>query len=561
MAHSSVPSAALSVLRADGLSHSYGDRAVLIDLSLTTGAGQRLGLLGENGAGKSTLLRLLAGVEQPDRGSVTRPAHTGLLAQEVTAHPDAPLSSIIDAGIAPLRALERELQAAAEALGNVDTDELGTSEESRYAAALAAAESAELWTLDARRDELLQGLGVAELELDRPVGLVSGGQRSRVALAALLLSRPDALLLDEPTNHLDDSAVEFLARTLRQARGALVFASHDRAFLDDVATGLLDIDPSRSGGTATGATRYGGGYTDYLAAKAAERARWEAQFAAEEVELARLGEQVAVGARSIDRNVGPRDNDKFAAGFKAGTLQRQVSRRIRNAQGRLDELVDDRVEEPPAALSFAGIPRGSQVLEGDEPLLTAEGVRVGNRLAVDALTLAPDARLLITGPNGAGKSTLLAALAGRLDLDAGRLRRRKGLRVALLDQDVRWPEPSRSPRELYERAVGEARAESLPLADLGLLAARDLERPVGVLSIGQQRRTALALIIARPPHLFLLDEPTNHLSLLLATELEDALGAYPGAVVIASHDRWLRRRWRGRLLKLADGRVVGSPTG
>ncbi|ERK73455.1 ABC transporter, ATP-binding protein, partial [Leifsonia aquatica ATCC 14665] len=128
--------------------------------------------------------------------------------------------------------------------------------------------------------------------------------------------------------------------------------------------------------------------------------------------------------------------------------------------------------------------------------------------------------------------------------------RRRGLRVGLLEQDVRFPDPAASPRAVYEAALGERRAESVPLVGLGLIAPRDLDRPVGALSVGQQRRLALALILARPPHLFLLDEPTNHLSLALATELEEALGGYPGAVVVASHDRWLRARWDGEEIAL-----------
>ncbi|TPX00873.1 ABC-F family ATP-binding cassette domain-containing protein, partial [Schumannella luteola] len=160
------------------------------------------------------------------------------------------------------------LDATAAALAGDDPDAAD-----RYAELLAAAEAAELWTLEARRDEILDGLGVAGIPLDRPVGEVSGGQRSRFALAALLLARPEALLLDEPTNHLDDEAVGFLASRLRAWRGPVLFASHDRAFLDEVATGLVDIDPSASDGL----TRFGGGYSDYLAAKAAERARWEAR--------------------------------------------------------------------------------------------------------------------------------------------------------------------------------------------------------------------------------------------------------------------------------------------
>lgn len=530
-----------SLLRADGISHAYGDRTVLTDLSLVVPAGQRLGLLGENGAGKSTLLRLLAGVEQPDRGAVDRPDRTALLAQEVAVDPSEPASAIIESAVAALRAIEAELQDAAVALGGDDP-----AAEARYAAALEAAEAAELWTLDARRDELLDGLGVGHLPLDRPVGQLSGGQRSRFALAALLLARPDALLLDEPTNHLDDAAVAFLVSRLRDWRGAVVFASHDRAFLDDVATALLDIDPSRSG-----ATRFGGTYSEYLAEKAAERARWEAQFVAEEREVAELTHRADVTARRLAPDRGPRDNDKFIYAFKGGNVDRQVRRRVRDAQGRLADLEASRVDEPAPVLTFTGIPSGSHVLDDDEPLLTLSDARVDGRLELAALELAPDARLLVTGPNGAGKSTLLNVLAGRLTPDAGRLTRRKGLRVALLDQDVRWADPTATPRALYERTLGERRAESFPLANLGLLAERDLDRPVGRLSIGQQRRTALALIIAKPPHVFLLDEPTNHLSLALATELEEALGSYPGAVVVASHDRWLRRRWDAPSLHLA----------
>ncbi|HEV7743003.1 MAG TPA: ABC-F family ATP-binding cassette domain-containing protein [Pseudolysinimonas sp.] len=532
-----------SLLRADGISHAYGDRPVLTDLSLTVSGGQRLGLLGENGAGKSTLLRLLAGAETPDAGVIERPARTALLAQEVAHDPAVPIRAIIDDAVADLHALEAELQDAAAALGGDDA-----SAEMRYAKALEAAEAAELWTLDSRQDELLDGLGVGGLPLDRPIGEISGGQRSRVALAALLLARPDALLLDEPTNHLDDSAVAFLVSRLRDWRGAVVFASHDRAFLDEVASGLLDIDPSRAG-----ATRFGGNYSDYLQAKAATRMRWEAQFAAEEKEVAALGHAVNVTARALDTGAGPRDNDKFLYDFKGGNIDRQVRRRVRNAQGRLENLLAERVDEPAPLLSFAGIPTGSQVLDDTQPLLTVDHARVGDRLSLDRLTIAPDSRLLVTGPNGAGKSTLLGLLAGRLTPDSGRVARRKGLRVALLDQDVRWTDPSATPRGLYARALGEKRAESFPLAGLGLLAERDLDRPVGRLSIGQQRRTALALIIAKPPHVFLLDEPTNHLSLALATELEDALGTYPGAVVVASHDRWLRRRWSSPTLRLLHG--------
>ena len=561
-------------LRADGVSHSYGDRRVLTNVSLTVAPGRRLGLIGENGAGKSTMLRLLAGAEAADSGVILRPARTGILWQEVPFAPSDTVDDLIEHAIADVRAVEGELAAASLALASGDD-----RANERYASALEAAERAEVWSVDARRDELMNGLGVGGLALGRALGEISGGQRSRIALAALLLSRPDALLLDEPTNHLDDAAAAFLERQLLTWRGPVIFASHDRAFLDAVATSLLDLDPTRgavgAGGVAATAgttTSFGAGgsrtaedgepigaYTAYLTAKADERARWERQFADEQDELKRLKHSADVTARTIAFSGPPRDNDKFANGFKAGTLQKQIRRRVKDAQGRLEELRENQVRKPPQLLSFSGIPSGSQALDDSAgSLLQVTDARIAGRLDVSRFRVEPTTRVLITGPNGAGKSTLLTALAGSLTVEAGTVGRRKGLRVGLLEQDVRFRDPRESARSVYERTVGEHRAGQVPLTSLGLIAPRDLDRPIGALSIGQQRRLALALIVARPPHVFLLDEPTNHLSLSLATELEDALGAYPGAVVVASHDRWLRRRWQGERVEMAAGRLRGS---
>jgi macrolide transport system ATP-binding/permease protein len=541
---------ALSVLsvdhiRVESLTRSYGERRVLDGISFIVDRHERLGLIGENGAGKSTLLRLIAGVERPDAGTVARPRRTGLLWQEVRFAPEATLRELVEASLSEVRAIERELEDAASALA-----EAGSVGEVRYAAALEAAERADIWSVAARRDELLAGLGVGEIPLDRRLREVSGGQRSRFALAALLLSRPEALLLDEPTNHLDDSAAEFLRDQLIHWDGPVIFASHDRAFLDEVATSLLDIDPARAGRTRFGPGPLGGPYTEYLAAKAAERGRWEEQFALEQEELKRLKLTVDVTARRIAPGRGPRDNEKMGYDAKAGTHQRAVTRRIRNASGRLDELRENQVRKPPAVLSFAGIPSGSHALEDDGLLLQLSDAQVAGRLSLRSLEVHATTQLLVTGRNGAGKSTLLSVLAGTLALDGGTLQRRRGLRVGLLEQDIRWPDAGRTPRAIYESIVGERRADAVPLASLGLVAPRDLDRATGSLSIGQQRRLALALIIARPPHVFLLDEPTNHLSLSLATELEDALGEYPGAVIVASHDRWLRRHWSGERLAL-----------
>ncbi|WP_419817225.1 ABC-F family ATP-binding cassette domain-containing protein [Glaciibacter flavus] len=533
-------------LRVDGLSHSYGDRRVLSDVGLAVGATERIGLIGENGAGKSTLLRVLAGTETPDRGIITRPPRTGMLWQELLFDPGETVGAVFEDALADIRSIERELESAASAM-SAD----GATAAERYAAALQAAERADVWGADARRDALRDGLGVSSIGLRRRLGEISGGQRSRVALAALLLQRPDALLLDEPTNHLDDQAAAFLEAQLRAWVGPVLIASHDRSFLDAVATGLVDLDAARSlhDGRGASVTVFGGGFSDYRSHKAAERERWQRQYDDEQDRLGVLRRTVAVTARTVAHGRGPRDNDKFIQGFKGARNDQAIARRVHNAEQRLASLERDQVRKPPAVLRFAGIPAGSQVL-ADGVLLQLADVAVAGRLPAVSLRIEPRSRMLVTGANGAGKSTLLGVLAARLETDAGTVHRRRGLRVGLLEQDVRFPDPTRSARELYATTLGERRAEQVPLSSLGLLPPRDENRPVGALSVGQQRRLALALVIARPPHVFLLDEPTNHLSLGLATELEEALESYPGAVVIASHDRWLRRRWSGEELEL-----------
>ena len=572
-------------LRADGLSAAYGGRRVFADLSFSVAPGRRIGLIGENGAGKSTLLRLLAGVEGATdaatgvdggadvSGRLTRPVRTGFLEQVLPFRTEDRVGDVLEASAAEVRAIELELDAAAAALARDDADGAASA---RYSAALDAAERADVWSLDTRRDELLDGLRLGTIGLDRRLDEVSGGQRSRFALAALLLAAPDALLLDEPTNHLDDDAASFLEDRLRAWPGPVLFASHDREFLDRVATGLLDLDPGRAGAVAlagagggqagasrdevlaaSGGTVFGGGFSEYLTVKADELERWRRQYDDEQEELRRLRGSAADSARHVAHGRAATDNDKFLKHFKRGNVEQAVSRRVRNAEQRLATLEREQVRKPPSPLEFAGIPSGSHALEDASGLLLQlSDVAVEGRLELDALQVAPLTRLLVTGAIGAGKSTLLGVLAGDRPVDRGTVHRRRGLRVQLLEQDVRFADPDASPRRLYERTLGERRAEQVPLASLGLIAPRDESRPVGTLSVGQQRRLALALVIARPPHVFLLDEPTNHLSLGLATDLEQALGTYPGAVVIASHDRWLRRRWAGDRLELVAGRAV-----
>ncbi|MEV6105961.1 ATP-binding cassette domain-containing protein [Streptomyces sp. NPDC051940] len=535
-------------LLAHDLVRTLGDRKVLDGVSLTASPGHRIGLIGENGAGKSTLLRVLAGVDEPDAGSVSRPADLGFLHQELPYEAASTLATVLDEALREAREDLAQLDRLAQQLALVpESEPAHAGLLDAYGARLEQAQHRESWDADRRATLVLDGLGLGALGHDRTLGSLSGGQRGRLALAALLLRRPSALLLDEPTNHLDDSAAGFLEEQLRGLPGTVVVASHDRAFLDAVCTDLIDLDPA-----VDGPVRYGGNYSAYLTEKNAERARWERRYAEEQQELEALRQTAGVTAHRVAPDRGPRDNEKMGYGHRAGRVQNQISRRVRDATRRLTELERTRVAEPPRPLRFAAPDLAAGAPEG--ALVSLRGVRVPGRLSVDGLEVAEADRLLVTGGNGAGKSTLLAVLAGQLAA-GGEIRVRRGLTVGLLTQDTAFDRTDRTARETYEVSLGARRAEKVPLGSLGLLHDADLDKPVGHLSVGQRRRLALALLVARPPQLLLLDEPTNHLSPRLCDELEAALGTGPGAIVVASHDRWLRRRWQGRELPLEAGSV------
>ncbi|MFF9899402.1 ABC-F family ATP-binding cassette domain-containing protein [Streptomyces longispororuber] len=538
-------------LLAHDVVRDLGGRRVLDGVSLTAAPGRRIGLIGENGVGKSTLLRVLAGVDEPDAGSVSRPRDLGFLPQETPFDAASTIAEVLAEALREAREDLAELERLGEELarvpeGSARHQELLTA----YGGRLEQAQDRGAWDADRRAASALDGLGLAALGHDRTLGSLSGGQRGRLALAALLVRRPTALLLDEPTNHLDDAAAAFLEQRLRELPGTVVVAGHDRAFLDAVCTDLVDLDPA-----VDGPVRHGGGYSAYVAHRRAERERWERRWAEEQEQLDALRHAAGVTARRVAPDRGRSDNEKMGYGHRAGRVQSQISRRVRNAARRLEELERTRVAEPPAPLRFAVEAPAVPAKEGPGPLVSLRDVRVPGRLAPTGLEVAAGDRLLVTGGNGAGKSTLLAVLAGQLAAE-GEVRRRPGLTVGLLAQDTVFDRPERTVRDTYALALGPDVAEAVPLSTLGLLHRADLDTPVGRLSVGQRRRLALALLMARPPQLLLLDEPTNHLSPRLCDELEEALGTGPGAAVVASHDRWLRRRWQGRELRMerrADG--------
>ncbi|NIL50840.1 ABC-F family ATP-binding cassette domain-containing protein, partial [Streptomyces sp. 2BBP-J2] len=328
---------------------------------------------------------------------------------------------------------------------------------------------------------------------------------------------------------------------------------------DRVATTLLEVDADRRT-----VTRYGNGYTGYLAEKAAARRRWEQEYARWEAEVAAQREAAAVTARRVAPGRAMKDGNKMAYDRAAGRVQQSVAGRIRNAEERLRRLLADPVPQPPEPLRFTlASPKGGS-LHGT--VLEATGVTVTGRLAPTDVTVKAGERLLITGPNGTGKSTLLTVLAGRLAPDTGRVTRRG--RIGHLPQEPAPGRPGETVLQAFARGLpGHSDEHTETLLALGLFTPDRLTTRVTDLSTGQRQRLSLARLLSRPSDVLLLDEPTIHLSPSLIEDVEQALADYPGTILLVSHDRRLRTHWTGTHLPLplhspADppGNANGEPT-
>ncbi|WP_097887134.1 ABC-F family ATP-binding cassette domain-containing protein [Streptomyces sp. st140] len=567
------------------VSKAYGDRSVLDQVTLTVRPGEKTAVIGENGSGKSTLLRLLSGAEAPDTGEITVrfPGSTGYLAQTLDLDPADTVQDAVDAALAELRALEHRIREAEAGLSERKPGDPGPTdaELAAYGDLLTAYEDRDGYRADARTEAALHGLGLAHLTRDRPLGTLSGGEQSRLALACVLAAAPELLLLDEPTNHLDARAVGWLEDHLRAHRGTVVAITHDRAFLERVTSVILEVDRD-----LRTVTRYGDGWDGYRTAKAAARRRWDQEHEEYLADLARTEELVeAAGARLAATGGDP----KQGFGKHRRSSEAKLSGRVRAARTRLDALRRSPVPPPPRPLAFTGRPSVAEETGGadhagtpaasgpagrtagtngttdatDGPassprsLVELDSVSVGDRLHLPSLRVTSGARLLVTGENGAGKTTLLRVLAGDLAPDTGTVTRHA--RIGYLPQKL----PARPTRRTLLATFAAGRP-GFPdeyaddLLALGLFRPEDLDVPVASLSVGQQRRLALARLVTRPADLLVLDEPTNHIALSLVEELEQALDQYRGAVVVVSHDRSFRARFTGDVLELRAGRQVGE---
>jgi len=544
----------MSLLRLSAVRREIGSFTILDDVSASIAADDRIGLVGPNGAGKTTLLRIAAGLDEPDRGEVhrRRGLSLGLLLQEshfdatFMASPD--LRSAVRAGAAHLERMEGELRALE--LAHVTT-------EPQYERIQHEFEALGGYRLDQRVDEALSGLGFARAEWGRPPVAMSGGQQTRATLARLVIADPDLLLLDEPTNHLDISALEWLEEHLRRRPGALLVASHDRAFLDAAVTRVWELRDRRL-------TVFRGDYSAYHRQRIErdERAVKDTVGQAAEIERER---------ELVQRY---RSHRKFS--------------KMHEHEARLDRLAEARTEAPrgakrlrlPAA-GLAGVGPG----RSGETVLTLDGLIVGYlprrgappdgvAAAADSpsapsaptvptpvarvpwLTASRGERIGIVGPNGAGKTTLLRTIAGDLPPLDGRIVLGHGTQLGYLAQLREAAIPGATVLDALLDAMPVTAGEARGYLARFLFRGEDVFKEVRALSGGERSRLELALLGITPSNLLLLDEPTNHLDIPAREAIEAFLAESPATILIVSHDRRLLETTCDRVWVVDEGLAV-----
>ncbi len=529
------------MLTAHHLRKSYDTNLIFADVSFSIQPGERVGLIGPNGCGKTTLLRILAGIEAPDQGSVTRtPAglKMGYLAQGFEIPPTRTLGEVVQEASGNPEEAEQALEQLAAALAaEPERDDL----QAGYDAALKRLEAAR--PAQRQAAQVFEALGLAGIPEDQSAGSLSGGQKTRLSLALVLLGEPQLLLLDEPTNHLDITMLEWLENWLARFPGAALIVSHDRTFLDRTVSRVLDLDVE----THT-LREYTGNYTAYLEQYLAERLRQMAAYKDQVYEIRRMKQDIArtkqqslrVELATTSRQPGVR------------RIAKKVARKAKSREKKLDRFLgsDERVDKPKAGwqmkLAFEEPEHlGQDVLSSEELAIGYDG----NPALLSGLNLSvrAGARIALTGPNGSGKTTLLRTIAGTLEPLAGRFRLGASVRLGYMAQEQELLEPELSALEALRQVAPLGETEARSFLHFFLFEGDDPLRPSASLSYGERARLALALLVARGCNFLLLDEPINHLDIPSRTRFEQALSNFEGTVLAVVHDRYFIERFATQL--------------
>ncbi|MEM9134206.1 MAG: ABC-F family ATP-binding cassette domain-containing protein [Actinomycetota bacterium] len=513
------------------MTKSHGARTLFSNVTFRLSPGRRIALIGGNGVGKTTICEIVVGLQEADAGEVSKPNdyRIGYLPQELT---EAWTGSVLDevqrgsGEVLELEATLRDLEAKMADPDHPDHEAALVA----YGEAQSRYEAMGGYQLEAEARRILGGLGFTTADMDRPLREMSGGWQMRAVLARLLLQQPDVLVMDEPTNHLDVDSVAWLEQQLVTWPGSVLFVSHDRDFIDAVAERCIEIAWET-------ATEYVGGFAEFVVAR-------EERLAILEATAARQAKEVARVERFIER---------FR--YKA-TKARQVQSRIKTLE-KLDRIEVPAERDLKLKFAFPDPPRSSRlVVEMEGATVGYDGVPVVSDME---LAIERGQKLALIGPNGAGKTTVLKAILGQLEPMAGTVKLGANVDVAYFAQhQVDALDLSSTVEQEFRKSVGaqpKNRNMRTVLGSFGF-SGDAVDRRVGDLSGGERTRLALAETMCNPVNLLVLDEPTNHLDLPSCDVLEDALRAYPGTVLLVSHDRYLIRNTVEQLIEVRHGRIT-----
>lgn len=524
------------------------DAPLFTGVSFTVNAGERAALVGPNGCGKTTLLRIILGDDAPDSGGVlfTPPdLRIGYLAQGLDVPDHMPLEDALLPHAAALRAAEAEIERLAEAIAAANGDHDAIM--SAYGAALEQLEFLSDRTNAADSERILDGLGLAGIPLHTPVGTLSGGQKTRLGLAALLLDDPQLLIMDEPTNHLDVTALEWLESWLQGFPGGALIVSHDRTFLDETVTCVVAMDDE----THT-ARVFEGNYSVYAAVVRCELDRQWAQWRDQQVEIARLQVDIRQTMARAVRKENATNNDQQRRYAK------KVAKKAKAKETRLRRYLEDaeRVEKPSRRwnlkLDFGDLPATGQdvVMLDNVTIGYVPGPRLLDNISV---TVRAGERIAVLGPNGHGKSTLLKTIVGEISSLKGHLRIGSSIQIGYLAQEQEILNPRSNALDTIQAAAALNHTDARSFLHYFLFAGDDVFTPIAALSYGERARLMLAVLVAQGANLLVLDEPLNHLDVPSREKFEEALGAFQGSVLAVVHDRYFVDRFATTIWHIENG--------
>ena len=521
----------MSIISFSHVTFSYPTTDVLTNVSFTCGTDERLCVVGPNGSGKTTLLKLALGELTPLRGHVDTP-----LSWDNHAPPTT-VGDVIDAACHQVLKLRHEFDMLSHKLAF----DVSAETARRFDELLARITAMNGWELDTQLDKTLRSLGLGNIARDRPLDSLSPGQKERLHLAAVLLRGSPALVVDEPTNHLDTTAREFVIQTLTGWNGPVLFASHDRDFIDRAATGILDLDTTSWHAIATaagqpttnGIYRCNGTYSDYVQEKDTARSRHLQIHAHQQHDKQQLLQHRFSSETIGHRNATPRSEVRASKKYYADRAQTVSTRRINDDSRRLDRLTEVEVRKPRYDVITITFPDPTVVSTGIA--CSVRNVHIPGRLGPVSFELAGGEHMMITGVNGAGKSTLLRWIHTRQCLAAEASGTISAADSVFVPQELPRNKDELIPPEIWHNGIGDL--------GKGFLHPRLWATPLEQLSDGNKRRVQLALALAQQPEFLIIDEPTNYLDIDTIESLEAAIMSWHGTLIIATHDQWLIDAW------------------